>query len=148
MNMKLLSCAAFAACVSAGFADSVAWFNGGLGGDTASGGSWNTAEGATLSEGTYTLDCVEEALKFTATESKGITSLTNYTVSTSAKFGSNYDEFPAIPADAKGGVIAYNDCYYVVAKDDEGTTNTWTATSVAADFDTAIAIDITISNDT
>lgn len=150
MKKTLLSIAAIASIVSVASADD-AWFNGNIGGSTASGGSWDSGvAGVTLvdteSPAKYALEDVE-AFKFTATESKSVSGSANLSFTSAIKFQYAYDELPAIGATDKAGVIAFgedNPTYYVLAKD--GTTNAWTNTELPATLDPAVVVNVVISN--
>lgn len=151
MKKTLLSIAAIASIVSVASADD-AWFNGGINGETLSGGVWDqNVEGVTTTDPSKIgLDDVAE-FKFTADESKSVSGSANLNFTSSVKFQYAYDELPAIGATDKAGVIAFGEespTYYVLAKDADSNpaTNKWTNTGISATLDTAVAVNVVISN--
>lgn len=147
MKKLMVAFAAIAAFVSVASAED-AWFNGGLGAGSLSGGSWTDPlpEGVTKPSSSYVLDNVTDPLSFTATTPKAADSTQNLNFATSAKFAYSYDELPAVDQSAKAGVVVYNDTYYVLAKDD--TTNAWVSTEISATPTEAVNVSVTITNGT
>ena len=149
MKKTLLSIAAIASIVSVASADDGAWFNGGLGDGTLSGGSWDeNVEGVTLDQSKYALEDVE-AFKFTADDPKSVSGSENLNFTSSIKFQYAYDELPSIGATDKAGVIAFGEespTYYVLAKDAVGGTNEWVDTELPATLDEPVTVNVVISN--
>lgn len=147
MKKTLLSIAAIASIVSVASADDGAWFNGNIG-SSATGGAWDSPlpTGVTLDSTKYALKDVE-AFSFTATAAKSSSASENLNFTSSVKFQYAYDELPEIADGDKAGVIAFgeeNPTYYVLAKD--GTTNAWTNTELPATLDSAVVVNVAISN--
>lgn len=145
MKKTLLSVVVIAATVSVASAED--WFNGNIGG-SATGGVWDSPlpTGVTPDSTKYALEDVE-AFNFTATAAKSSSASTNLNFTSSVKFQYAYDELPEIAAGDKAGVIAFgeeNPTYYVLAKD--GTTNAWTNTELPATLDSAVVVNVVISN--
>lgn len=150
MKKLMIAFAATAAFVSVASADDGAWFNGGLGAGSLSGGLWTEpAEGVTKPSSSYILEDVEaqSSLLFTATESKEANSSQNLKFETSAKFAYSYDELPAVDPNAKAGVVVFENKYYVLAKKDADN-NDWFDTGIAATLEDAVDVSVTITNGT
>ena len=147
MKRLMFAIAATAAFVSVASAED-AWFNGGLGAGSLSGGSWTDPlpEGVTQPSSSYVLENVADPLSFTATSKKSLSGSENLKFATSAKFASSYDELPEIDSGAKAGVVVYNNLYYVLAKD--GTANAWVPTGIEATLESAVEVAVTITNGT
>lgn len=149
MKKLMIAFAATAAFVSVASADDGAWFNGGLGAGSLSGGLWTVpAEGVTKPSSSYILEDVEaqSPLSFAATASKEANSSQNLKFETSAKFAYSYDELPAVDPLAKAGVVVFDNKYYVLAKKDAA--NDWSDTGIAATLENAVDVSVTITNGT
>ena len=128
------------------------WFDGNVGG-TATGGNWpaKLPEGVTLSGNRYVVADPDEALAFTASESKAAGVYTNLIVRFSARFAYAYDGgFPELPDNSKLAVAvcsrsAANTNYCVLAKDPGGSTNAWVDTGIPAVLDRDVAVVVTVA---
>lgn len=151
MKRLMLAIAATAAFVSVASAED-AWFNGGLGAGSLSGGSWTDPlpEGVTQPSSSYVLENVADPLSFTATSKKSLSGSENLNFATSAKFAYSYDELPAVDSSAKAGVVVYDNKYYVLAKDvgSDPASNVWVATEISATLTEAVNVSVTITNGT
>ena len=151
MKKIMLSFAAVAAFASVASAED-AWFNGGLGAGSLSGGSWTDPlpEGVTQPSSSYVLENVADPLSFTATTPKAADSSQNLNFATSAKFAYSYDELPAVDSSAKAGVVVYDNKYYVLAKDvnSNPASNVWVSTYIDATLTDPVDVSVTITNGT
>lgn len=151
MKKTLFTVAAITAIVSVASADDT-WFNGGINGETLSGGSWSTATGVTTTGGKYELSDVD-SYKFTATTAKSA-SEAKLCFQSNVKFQYAYDALPEIGVDDKAGVIVFGQGadtnYYVLAKVDNANpaANKWVAANGTVDLDHEVVVTITISNGT
>lgn len=150
---KLMIAAATVAFGVTAFADTVAWFNGGIEAGwptSATGGEWTATNGTTYAEGTLSVAAgVDDPVTFEANDAKTIETKKALTISSKVAFTPfSADELPAVPADAKGGVIAVKSgedvTWYVLWQD--GTTNKWTDTEISAVVDVATNISISITH--
>lgn len=150
MKKTLLSVAVIAATVSVAHAEPAAWFAGNIGGD-ASDGSWDAmpTSGVTLEGNAYILNDAEH-FKFTADESKSVSSSQNLVFSSSVAFKYAYGDFPEIDEGDQAGVTVYRDKtttnFYVVGKVDE--TNGWKNSSISApaNLDDEVSVTIMVTN--
>ena len=151
MKKLMVAFVAIAAFVSVASAED-AWFNGGLGDGSLSGGSWTEPlpGGVTKPSSSYVLEDVESKspLSFTATTAKAADSTQNLNFATSAKFAYSYDELPEVDSGAKAGVVVHNDEYYVLEKDAVGGTNKWASTGIPAVLIEPVNVAVTITNGT
>jgi len=106
-------------------------------------GEWSNQNGATLEDSKLEVSANESTpLTFTATDSKPLAN--NDVKITSTLTFTMFDELPAVPAEAKAGVIACNDYFYVLAKGD-GDENEWTPTNIG--FSDAVEVTVTFESD-
>ncbi len=150
MKKTLLSVAVIAATVSVAHAEPAAWFAGNIG-EVASGGSWDAmpTSGVTLEGNAYILNDAEH-FKFTADESKSVSSSQDLVFSSSVAFKYAYGDFPEIDKGDKAGVTVYRDKtttnFYVVGMVDG--TNGWknSGISAPADLDAEVSVTIMVTN--
>ena len=150
MKKTLLSVAVIAATVSVAHAEPAAWFAGNIG-EVASCGSWDAmpTSGVTLEGNAYILNDAK-SFKFTADESKSVSSSQNLVFSSSVAFKYAYGDFPEIDEGDKAGVTVYRDKtttnFYVVGKVDG--TNGWKNSSISApaNLDDEVSVTIMVTN--
>lgn len=139
---KLMVAFAVAAISVAGFADD--WFTASFDGEASTGGEWVSAP--EFNEGTLALTNAADPVVFAATDKKSTDDVAALSFSTTVGF-EGYDELPEIAEGAKAGVCALTDGnFFVVGYDDEGSSNKWVDTEIAATFGEAIDVNVVVSN--
>jgi len=155
MKKLMIAIAGAVAVGCSAFADdrTWSWFDAGVaaGFPTAAsmtGGAWDATaadKGAWTGSAIEVSADAEDPLTFTATEAKTLDADTkNVAVDSVIKF-TPFETLPAVPANAKAGVVALKGGnYYVLLKDANGATNVWIDSAVAA-ADAAVAVNVQIA---